>query len=115
MKKYVDRERGEVKEYRIGNLVLFSTKNLKYQMARRRMEKFIKCFVGPYKVKAIISSNIIELELPSTIKINLVVNISQVQWYKSQVEGQRKKVPQPVVIEGKEEWEVKKIMNKRKV
>ena len=42
------------------------------------MEKFTECFVGPYKVKAIISSNAIELELPSTIKIHLVVNVSSV-------------------------------------
>jgi len=48
------------------------------------------------------------------IKIHPVVNISQVWWYKSQVEGQRKKAPQLVVIEEEEKWEVKKIMNKRK-
>jgi len=78
MKQYADRERGEVEEYRIGNLVLLSTKDLKYQMAGRRTEKFTECFVGPYKVKAIISSNAIELELPSMIKIHLVVNVSWV-------------------------------------
>jgi len=32
-----------------------------------------------------------------------------------QVKGQKKEMPQPVVIEGEEEWEVEKIMNKRKV
>jgi len=79
------------------------------------MEKLTECFVGPYKVKAIISSNAIELELPTTVRIHPVVNVSRVQWYKSQVEGQRKEVPQPVVIEGEEEWEVEKIMNKKKV
>jgi len=78
MKMYADRERGEVEEYRIGDLVLLSTKDLKYQMARRHMEKFMEHFVGPYKVKAIISSNTIELELPSMIKIHPVVNVSQV-------------------------------------
>jgi len=31
------------------------------------------------------------------------------------VESQRKKVPQPVVIEEKEEWKVERIMNKRRV
>jgi len=31
------------------------------------------------------------------------------------VEGQKKEMPQPVVIEGEEEWEVEKIMNKRRV
>ena len=78
MRQYTDREREEVVEYKVGNLVLLSTKDLKYQMAERCTEKFTKCFVGPYKVKAIISSNVIELELPRTIKIHLVVNVSQV-------------------------------------
>jgi len=103
MKRYADRERGEVEEYRVGDLVLLSTKDLKYQMVGRRMEKFTEYFVGPYKVKPIISSNAIELDLPSTIKIHLVVNVSRVQWYKLQVQGQRKEVPQPVVIEKEEE------------
>ena len=92
-----------MEEYRVGDLVLLSTKDLKYQMARRRTEKFTKCFVGPYKVKAIILSNAIELELPRMVKIHLVVNVSRVQRYKSQVEGQKKKMPQSVVIEGEEE------------
>jgi len=115
MKRYADRERGEVEEYRVGDLVLLSTKDLKYQMVGRHTEKFTKCFVEPYKVKAIISSNAIELDLPSTIKIHLVVNVSRVQRYKSQAQRQRKEAPQPVVIEEKEEWEVEKIINKRKV
>jgi len=78
MKRYADRERGEVEEYRVGNLVLLSTKDLKYQMVRRCMDKFTERFVGPYKVKAIISSNVIELDLPSTVRIHPVVNVSQV-------------------------------------
>jgi len=78
MKRYTDRERGEVEEYRVGDLVLLSTKDLKYQMVRRHMDKFTECFVGPYKVKAIISSNAIELDLPSTVRIHPVVNVSQV-------------------------------------
>jgi len=76
MKRYADRERGEVEEYRVGNLVLLSTKDLKYQMVRRHTDKFIECFVGSYKVKAIISSNAIELDLPTTVRIHPVVNIS---------------------------------------
>jgi len=31
------------------------------------------------------------------------------------VNSQRKEKPQPVVIEGEEEWEVEKILNKRKI
>ena len=90
MKQYADKERREVEEYRVGNLVLLSTKDLKYQMAERHTKKFTERFMRSYKVKAIISSNTIELELPSTIRIHPVVNVSRVQRYKSQVEGQRK-------------------------
>ena len=115
MRWYADRKRGEAVEYKVRDLVLLSTKDLKWQMARWHSEKLVEWFVGPYKIKAIISSNVVELELPVTIKIHLVVNVSQIKRYVDQVDGQRKEVPQPVVIEGKEEWEVEKILNKRKV
>ena len=60
-------------------------------------------FVGPYKIKKIISSNAVELQLPSTVKIHPVVNISRIYKYIGQVEGQRKKQPALVIIEGEEE------------
>jgi len=67
--------------------------------------------MGPYKIKAIISSNVVELELLTTVKIHPVVNISRIKQYIEQVDGQRKEAPQPVIIEGKEEWEVEWILN----
>jgi len=84
-------------------------------MVGRRTEKLTERFVRPYKVKAIISTNAIELELPSTVNIHPVVNVSRVQRYTEQVEGQKKELPQPMIIKGEEEWEVEKIMNKRLV
>jgi len=90
-------------------------KDLKWQMKGRRSEKLIERFVGPYKVKGIVSSNVIELELPKSIKIHPVVNVSRVWLYKPQVERQKKILPKLVIIEGEEEFEVKKILNKRTV
>ena len=115
IKKYIDKHRGEAEEYQVGDLVLLSTKDLTYQMVGRRMEKLMKRFVGPYKVKAIVSTNAIVLELPSTVKIHPVVNISRVQRYIRQIEEQRKKLPQPVIIKGEKEQEVEQIINKRQV
>jgi len=115
MKKFGDRRRGKGEEYKVGDLVLLSMKDLKWQMKGRRLEKLTKRFVGPYKVKEIISSNAIELELPNSIKIHPVVNISRVRLYKSQVKGQKKIPPKLVIIEGEEEFEVEKILNKRMV
>ena len=86
----MNRKRIEVNEYKVGNLVMLSTKDLKYQMIRRRIEKLIERFIGLYKIKQIISLNAVELELPSTIKIHLVVNVSRIHRYVRQVEGQRK-------------------------
>jgi len=82
-------------------------------MVRRRMEKLMERFVGPYKIKKIVSSNAVELELPSTVKIHLVVNVSRICRYVGQVEGQKKKQLLPVVIKGEEEWEVERILNKQ--
>ena len=78
IKKFADKKQGEGKEYKVRDLVLLSTKDLKWQMKERRSEKLIKCFVGSYKVKEIVSSNAIELESPKSIKIHLVVNVSKV-------------------------------------
>jgi len=78
MKKYIDRKRREVDDYKVENLVMLSTKDLKYQMVGRRTEKLTERFVGPYKIKKIVSSNIVKLELPSTVKIHPVVNVSRI-------------------------------------
>jgi len=66
---------------------MLSTKDLKYQIVGKRMEKLTEKFVDPYKVKKIVLANIVELELPSTIKIHPVVNISRIHKYIGQVEG----------------------------
>ena len=95
--------------------MLLNTRDLKWQMKGRRSEKLTERFVGPYKVKGIISSNAIELELPDSIQIHPVVNVSRVRLYKSQVKGQKKIPPKPVIIKGEEEFEVEKILNKRTV
>jgi len=102
MKKYTDKKREEVDKYKVGDLVMLSTKDLKYQMARRRTEKLIERFIGPYKIKKVVLLNTVELELPSTVKIYLVVNVSRIQKYVGQVEEQRKKQLALVVIKEKE-------------
>jgi len=106
MRKYADKKRSDADEYKVGDLVMLSTKDLKYQMVGRRTEKLTEVFVGSYRVKEIISLNAVKLELPSIVKIHPVVNVSRVRRYVGQVEGQRKEQLAPVIIEGEEEWEV---------
>jgi len=89
-----------VEEYQMGDWMLLSTKDLKYQIKRRQSEKLTKYFVGSYQVKGIVSTNVIELDLPSTVRIHPVVNVSRVWRYKDQVEDQKKEWPAPVRATG---------------
>jgi len=95
-------------------MVLLSTRDLKWQMIGRRMDKLTERFVGPYRVKGIISLNAIELELPSSVRIHPVVNISRIHRYRDQVRGQKVTPPPPVEIQGETEYKVEKILSKRK-
>ena len=49
------------------------------------------------------------------MRIHPVVNVSRIVRYKEQVEGQKKEEGKPVEIEGIKEWEVEKILNKKKI
>jgi len=115
MRKYMDRKRREVDKYKVGDLVMLSTKDLKYQMIGRRTEKLIERFVGPYKIKKIVLTNMVKLKLPSTIRIHPVVNVSRICRYIGQVEGQRREQPTPVIIEEEEEWKVERILIKQRI
>ena len=112
MKKYADRKRLDIEEYKVEDLVMLSTKDLKYQIVGRRTNKLTERYVGSYKIKEIVLSNIVKLELPSTVKIHPVVNISRIRKYVGQIEEQKKEQPALVIIKGEEEWEVERILNK---
>jgi len=103
MKKYADKKRLDVEEYKVEDLIMLSTKDLKYQMVGRRTEKLMERFISPYKIKEIVLSNAVKLKLPSTVKIHPVVNINRIRRYVGQVEGQRKEQLAPVINEGKKE------------
>ena len=72
-------------------------------------------YVRPYAIKEVVSLNVVKLKLPSLMRIHPVVNISWIVWYKEQVKGQKKEKEKLVEVEGVEEWEVEKILNKKKM
>jgi len=49
------------------------------------------------------------------MRIHPVVNVSRIVQYKEQVEGQKKEEGKPMEVEGVKEWEVEKILNKKKI
>ena len=68
-----------------------------------RLLKLVK-YSQSYGLNKVCNTNAIELDLPSTVKIHPVVNVSRVHRYKDQVEDQRKKWPSLVVINRKKEY-----------
>ena len=71
--------------------------------------------MGLYAIEEVVLSNAVKLQLPSLMRIHLVVNVSQIVQYKKQVKRQKKKEEKLIEVEGIEEWEVEKILNKRKI
>ena len=108
MKKYTDKNRKEVVEYKVENRVLLSTKDLTWQIRNKETKKLIKKFVRPYKIRKIISENVVELELPVLMKIHLVVNVSRIALYQEQIKRQKKISSLPVEIDREKKYEVEK-------
>ena len=59
MKRYVDRERKETKEWKKGDRVLLSTKDLVFK--ERPTKKLMEIYVGPYAIEEIVLSNMVKL------------------------------------------------------
>jgi len=113
MKRYADRGRKETKVWERGDWVLLSTKDLVFK--KRPSKKLTERYVGPYAIEEVVSSNAVKLRLPSSMRIHPVVNVSRIVHYKEQVKGQKVEEGKPVEIEGVEEWEVEKILNKKRI
>ena len=92
---------------------MLSMKDLVFK--ERLAKKLVDQFIGPYIIEEVVSTNTVKLWLLTLIRKHLVVNISQVVWYKDQVREQKKEEVKPIIVEGVKEQKVEKILNKRKI
>jgi hypothetical protein len=111
---YANMKRQEV-EFDVGEEVWLSTVNLRIE---NRAPKLASKFIGPFKVRRRIGEVAYELELPPSMKIHPVFHVSKLRKNKDGSENfpgrEIPDRPPPVVAEnGKEEYEVKQIVNKR--
>jgi len=113
MKKYVDRGRKESEVWKKGDRVLLSTKDLVFK--ERPSKKLMERYMGPYAIEEVVSLNAVKLQLPSSMRIHPVINVSWIVRYKEQVKGQKREEGKLVEVEEVEEWEVEKILNKKKI
>ena len=113
MKRYTDRGRKETEVWKKEDRVLLSTKDLVFK--ERPSKKLTEKYMGPYAIEEVVLSNAVKLQLPSSMRIYPVVSVSWIVRYKEQVKGQKKEEGKPVEVEGVEEWEVEKVLNKKKI
>jgi len=110
MTHYADFYREQAPEYKVGDKVWLSTKNLNVD---RPSCKLTEHQLGPYEIIKIISSNAVKLKLPASFKIHNVINVSCICPYRPPVAGQSIIPPKPVTVEGTPEYEVEEIMDSR--
>ena len=89
---------------------MLSTKDSVFK--EKPIKKLVDWYVSSYIIDEVVSINAANLQLPTLMRIHLVVNVSQIVWYREQVGGQK---VEEIKVEEVEEWEVEKILNKRKI
>ncbi len=97
MKRYINYSRREIEEWKKGNRVLLSTKDLVFK--ERPVRKLTERYVGLYVIEEVVSSNVVKLWLLTLMRIYPVVNISWIVWYKKQVRGQKKEEEMLIEVE----------------
>ena len=70
---------------------------------KQLVRKLVDWYIGPYTIEEVVSTNVVKLQLPTLMRIYLVVNVSWIVWYKEQVGEQKKEEGKPIKVEGVEE------------
>src|SRR4029434_8556644 len=100
-----DKHRNPTLDYKVGQQVWLSTDNLR--MLNRASKSRTERWIGPYEVTRV-TPNAVELKLPKTLRIHLVVNVSHVKPYLGPLPGQPVSWPGLIQVSEKhnEEYEV---------
>ena len=98
MKRQADRGRKKTEVWKVEDRIMLSTKDLVFK--KRLAKKLVDQYIDPYIIDKIVFTHVIKLQLPTSIRIYLVVNISWVVCYKEQMKEQK--------LKEVKEWEVEK-------
>jgi len=80
MKRQADKERRETKEWKRRDKVMLSIKDLVFK--KKLGKKLVDWYVGLYIIDEVVSTNTVKLQLLTSMKIYLVVNVSWIVQYK---------------------------------
>ena len=74
IKRYTNQSRKETEDWKKGDRVLLSTKDLVFK--ERPVRKLTERYVGPYAIEEVVSLNAVKLQLLTLMRIHPVVNVS---------------------------------------
>ena len=106
MKRQANKRRRETEDWKREDRILLSTKDLVFK--ERLARKLVDRYMGLYTIEEVVSTNAVKLQLPTSMRIHPVVNVSQIVQYREQVERQKKEKVKPIKVEGVKEWEIEK-------
>ncbi|XP_077148512.1 uncharacterized protein LOC143809301 isoform X1 [Ranitomeya variabilis] len=110
-KRSADRFRKPAPMFKVGDSVWLSTKNLKLNVPSQKLGQK---FIGPFKINGIVSSVACRLKLPRTMKVHPVFHVSLLKPVSPNTfQGHVVLPPQPVVIDGQEQFVVEEIIDSR--
>ncbi|XP_077121832.1 uncharacterized protein LOC143776382 isoform X1 [Ranitomeya variabilis] len=110
-KRSADRFRKPAPMFKVGDSVWLATKNLKLNVPSQKLGQK---FIGPFKINSIVSSVACRLKLPRTMKVHPVFHVSLLKPVSPNTfQGRVVPPPQPVVIDGQEQFVVEEIIDSR--
>jgi hypothetical protein len=106
-----NRKRTPARRFVKGQFVWLDSRHIK---TLRPQKKLDWKQLGPFRIKKVISSHAYELELPASMRIHPVFNVSLLRPAADDpLPGQVQDAPPPIEVDGLEEWEVDEIVDSR--
>jgi len=116
--KYADQHRRDV-EFNVGDRVLLSVEHLRI-VGDGRSPKLQSKYIGPFTIIRVVGSNAYELDLPPTMRIHPVLNISRLKAYHDgstthpdRLLPHSRPPPECIHEDGAEIYEVERILEQR--
>ena len=109
--KYQADKRYRDASFQVGDHVLLDTRNL----ALPEMCKLADRYVGPFRITAKVGPTVYRLELPANMAIHDVFHIGLLKPYQQPSSSFLLPQPQPIIVDGEQEWEIEAIKSHRTV
>ena len=109
-KHQADKRRRDA-SFQVGDHVLLDTRNLPLPETRRLADRY----VGPFRITAKVGPTAYRLELPANMAIHDVFHIGLLKPYQQPSSSFLLPQPQPIIVDGEQEWEIEAIKSHRTV